>query len=76
MVPGERLRYTDEFEDPNLPGEMSVTIVLKKVSVGTDISIVQEGVPGVIPAEACYLGWQESLGMLANLVEADIPAGT
>jgi len=76
MVPGERLRYTDKFEDPNLPGEMSVTITLKKVSVGTDLSIVQEGVPAVIPAEACYVGWSESLGLLASLVEADIPAGT
>lgn len=76
MVPGERLRYTDKFDDANLPGEMSVTITLTKVSVGTELSIVQEGVPGVIPAEFCYLGWQESLGMLAQLVEADIPAGT
>jgi uncharacterized protein YndB with AHSA1/START domain len=76
MIPGEKLRYTDKFEDPNLPGEMSVTVSFKKVSVGTDVSIVQEGVPAVIPVEACYLGWQESLGMLANLVEADIPAGT
>lgn len=76
MVPGKKLRYTDKFEDPNLPGEMSVTITLEKVSVGTDVSIVQEGVPAVIPPEACYLGWQESLTLLANLVEADIPAGT
>jgi uncharacterized protein YndB with AHSA1/START domain len=76
MVPGEKLRYTDTFEDPNLPGEMTVTITFKKVSVGTDVSIVQEGVPAVIPPEACYLGWQESLTMLANLVEADIPAGS
>ncbi len=76
LVPGERIRYTDKFEDPNLPGEMSVTITFKKVVFGTELSIVQEGVPGVIPAEACYVGWQESLGMLANLVEADVPAGT
>ncbi len=75
MVPGERLRYTDKFEDANLPGEMTVTVTFRKVSMGTDVSIVQEGVPAVIPAEACYLGWQESLGMLAQLVEADIPAG-
>lgn len=76
MVPGERLRYTDKFEDPNLPGEMSVTITFEKVSVGTGLSIVQEGVPGVIPSEFCYLGWQESLTMLEGLVEADIPAGS
>src|SRR6201993_4990159 len=63
----ERIRYTDKFEDPNLPGEMQTTITLKKVSVGTDVSIVQEGVPAVIPAEACYLGWQESLTLLAKL---------
>ncbi len=75
-IPGEKLRYTDAFDDPNLPGEMSVTITLRKVSVGTDLTIVQEGVPAVIPAEACYLGWGESLAMLAGLVEADIPAGT
>jgi uncharacterized protein YndB with AHSA1/START domain len=73
MVPHERLRYTDKFDDPNLPGEMQTTITLKKVSVGTELSIVQEGVPGVIPAEACYLGWQESLTLLAQLVEAEIP---
>jgi len=75
MVPGAKLRYTDKFEDPNLAGEMTVTILFAKVSVGTDVSIVQEGVPAVIPPEACYLGWQESLAMLANLVEADVPAG-
>ena len=73
MVPHERLRYTDKFDDPNLPGEMQTTITLQQVSVGTELSIVQEGVPGVIPAEACYLGWQESLTLLAQLVEAEIP---
>ena len=72
LVPGERLRYTDTFDDPNLPGEMQVTVTLKKVSVGTDVSIVQEGVPDVIPVEACYLGWQESLRNLAKLVEPEI----
>jgi uncharacterized protein YndB with AHSA1/START domain len=73
LVPHERIRYTDAFDDPNLPGEMQVTVVLKKVSVGTDVSIMQEGIPDVIPAEACCLGWQESLTLLAKLVEADIP---
>ena len=73
LTPHERIRYTDKFEDPNLPGEMQVTINLKKVSVGTELSIVQEGVPDVIPPEACYLGWQESLILLAKLVQADIP---
>ena len=73
LTPGERIRYTDKFDDPNLPGEMQVTITLKKVSCGTDLSVVQEGVPEVIPAEACYLGWQESLILLAKLVEADVP---
>lgn len=72
LVPGERLRYTDTFDDPNLPGEMQVTVTLKQVSVGTDVTIVQEGIPDVIPAEACYLGWQESLRNLARLVEPDI----
>src|SRR3954465_4996703 len=72
LVPGERLRYTDKFDDPNLPGEIQVTVTLKKVSVGTDVSIVQEGIPDVIPAEACYLGWQESLTLLTQLVEAEI----
>ena len=72
LVPGERLRYTDKFDDPNLPGEMQVTVVLKAVNVGTDISIVQEGIPDAIPAEACYLGWQESLRNLARLVEPEI----
>jgi len=72
LVPGERLRYTDTFDDPNLPGEMQVTVTLKKVSVGTDIAIVQEGIPDLIPPEACYLGWQESLRNLAKLVEPEI----
>lgn len=73
LVPYERIRYTDKFEDPNLPGVMDVTVTLKKVSCGTELTIVQEGVPDVIPAEACYLGWQESLTLLANLVEPEIP---
>ena len=73
LVPHERIRYTDTFDDANLPGEMQVTVTLKKVSVGTDVAIVQEGLPDVIPAEACYLGWQESLTLLAKLVEAEIP---
>jgi len=73
LVPGERLRYTDKFDDPNLPGELHVTVTMKKVSVGTELNIVQEGVPDVIPAEACYLGWQESLQLLAQLVEPEIP---
>ena len=72
LIPGERLRYTDKFDDPNLPGEITVTVTLKKVSVGTDLSIVQEGIPDVIPAEACYLGWQDSLRNLAMLVEPEI----
>jgi len=72
LVPNERIRYTDKFDDPNLPGEMQVTITLKKVAFGTELNIVQEGVPDVIPAEACYLGWQESLVLLAKLVEAQI----
>lgn len=72
LVPGERLRYTDVFDDANLPGEMQVTVTLKAVSVGTDITIVQEGIPDLIPAEACYLGWQESLQKLARLVEPEI----
>jgi len=72
LVPGERLRYTDKFDDPNLPGEMKVTVTLKKVVVGTEVNIVQEGVPDVIPVEACYLGWQESLRNLAKLVEPEI----
>jgi uncharacterized protein YndB with AHSA1/START domain len=73
LVPGERLRYTDVFDDPNLPGEMMVTVVLKAVSVGTELSITQDGIPAVIPLEACYLGWQESLYKLARLVEPEIP---
>ena len=73
LVPNERIRHTDKFDDPNLPGEMQTTISLKQVSVGTELNIVQEGVPSVIPAEACYLGWQESLTLLAKLVEAEIP---
>lgn len=73
LVPYERIRYTDTFDDPNLPGEMQVTVNLKQVSVGTEVNIVQEGIPDVIPAEACYLGWQESLTLLAKLVEAEIP---
>jgi uncharacterized protein YndB with AHSA1/START domain len=72
LTPHERIRYSDKFDDPNLPGEMQATITLKKVSVGTEVSIVQEGVPAVIPAEACYLGWQESLILLGKLVEAEI----
>ena len=72
LAPGERLRYTDKFDDPNLPGEMQVTVTLKKVSVGAEVNIVQEGIPDVIPVEACYLGWQESLRNLAKLVEPEI----
>ena len=73
LVPFERIRHTDTFDDPNLPGELQVTITLKNISCGTELNIVQEGVPEVIPAEACYLGWQESLILLAKLVEAEIP---
>ena len=73
LIPNERLRYVDRFNDPNLPGEMHVTVALRKVLVGTEVHITQEGVPDVIPAEACYLGWQESLTLLAKLVEAEIP---
>ena len=72
LVPGERLRYTDRFDDPNLPGEIQVTVILKKVSCGTEIDITQAGIPDVIPVEACYLGWQESLRNLAKLVEPEI----
>lgn len=72
LTPHERIRHTDKFDDPNLPGEMRVTITLKTVSVGTELNIVQEGVPEVIPPDACYLGWQESLALLAKLVEAEI----
>ena len=72
LVPSERLVYTDSFEDPNLPGEMRVTVTLKAVSVGTELTIEQAGVPDVIPAEACYLGWQQSLDKLTRLVEPEI----
>lgn len=72
LVPYERLRYTDKFDDPNLPGDILVTVMLKGVSVGTELNITQEGVPDIIPAEACYLGWQESLRNLARLVEPEI----
>jgi len=72
LVPNERLRYTDKFDDPSLTGQMQVTVTLRKVSVGTELTIVQEGVPDVIPLEACYLGWQESLQNLARLVELEI----
>ena len=73
LVPNERIRNTDKFDDPNLPGQMQVTTTFKKVSTGTELEIIQEGVPDVIPAEACYLGWQESLDQLAKLVEPEIP---
>ena len=73
LIPNERLRYTDKFDDPNLPGEIQVTVALKKVLCGTEVSIVQEGLPEVIPVEMCYLGWQESLAQLATLVEPEIP---
>ena len=73
LVPNERIRYTDQFDDPNLPGEMQTTVSLKQVSVGTELNIVQEGIPEAIPAEMCYLGWQESLRLLTMLVEAEIP---
>ena len=75
LTPHERLRYVDQFDDPNLPGEMNVTITLRKVLCGTELNVVQEGIPAVIPVEMCYLGWQESLTMLANLVEPTIPDG-
>ncbi len=75
LSPHERIRYTDKFADPNLPGEMQVTVTLKKVMGGTDLDIVQAGIPAAIPVEMCYLGWQESLSQLANLVEAEIPDG-
>ena len=73
LVENERLRYTDNFDDPNLPGEIQVTVILKKVSLGTEMTIVQEGLPTVIPLEACYVGWQQSLNNLAKLVEPEIP---
>ena len=73
LVPCERIRWTDRFDDPNLPGQMTVTVRLNRVSMGTEVHIVQEGLPDVIPPDACTLGWQESLTLLANLVEPDIP---
>ena len=73
LVPRERIRYSDEFDDPNLPGTMQVTVTFTGVSCGTELNITQEGIPDVIPTEACYLGWQESLDLLAKLVEAEIP---
>jgi len=73
LVPNEKLRYTDSFDDPNLPGQMITTVTLTKVSVGTDLLIVQEGIPEAIPVEMCYLGWQESLSLLAHVVEPEIP---
>lgn len=73
LIPHQLIRYTDNFEDPGLPGEISVTVTLKQVSVGTEMNIVQEGIPDVIPPEACYIGWQESLILLAKLVEPEIP---
>ncbi len=73
IKPNELIRYTDKFDDPNLPEEMQVTVTMKKVSCGTELTVVQEGVPDVIPTEACYLGWQESLAQLANLVDPEIP---
>jgi uncharacterized protein YndB with AHSA1/START domain len=72
LIPGELIRYTDRFDDPNLPGNIQVTIRLKRVSVGTELNVAQDGVPDVIPAEACYLGWQETLSQLSQLVEPDI----
>jgi uncharacterized protein YndB with AHSA1/START domain len=74
LAPSERIRYNDQFDDPNLPGSMHVSVTLREVSCGTELRIVQEGLPEVIPLEACYLGWQESLHLLAMLVEAEIPA--
>lgn len=73
LVPNDRIRYTDRFDDPNLPGEMQTTVTFTRVSVGTEVHIVQEGIPDAIPPEACYLGWQESLALLAKLVEARVP---
>lgn len=75
LVPNERICHTDKFDDPNLPGEMRITITMKKVSCGTEVNITQEGIPDVIPPEACYLGWQESLTLLAQLIEAEILEG-
>ncbi len=76
LVPNERIVYSDAFEDPNMPGEMTTTVTLKAVSVGTELTVVQEGIPDAIPTEACYLGWQDSLAQLRHLVEPDIPADT
>lgn len=73
LVPDERIRYTDRFDDPNLPGQMQTTVSLKRVACGTELDVVQEGIPAVIPPEACHLGWQQSLELLASLVEAEIP---
>jgi uncharacterized protein YndB with AHSA1/START domain len=73
LVPNQRIRHTDRFDDPNLPGEMQVTVTLSKVAVGTELNVLQEGIPSAIPTEMCYLGWQESLTLLAQLVEAEIP---
>ena len=73
LIPNELIRHTDRFDDPNLPGEMQTTVKLRKVLVGTEVDIVQEGVPAMIPPEACYLGWQESLTLLAQLIQAEIP---
>ena len=75
LTPNERIRYTDKFDDPNLPGEMKVSITLRNVACGTELQIVQEGIPAAIPVEFCYLGWQESLSLLASLVEPEIPDG-
>ncbi len=75
LQPNERLRYTARFDDPNLPGEMQTTVVLRKVFCGTELNITQEGIPAMIPAEACYMGWQESLTLLAQLVDPEIPDG-
>ena len=75
LIPNQRIRYTDRFDDPALPGAMHSTVTIEKVSCGTEVTITQEGVPDMIPAEACYLGWQESLALLAKLVEAEIPDG-
>jgi uncharacterized protein YndB with AHSA1/START domain len=73
LVPSERIRYSDKFDDPKLPGELQVTVSIREVACGAELSIVQEGIPEVIPVEMCYLGWQESLAQLANLVEPEIP---
>ncbi len=75
LVPSERLRYNDQFDDPNLPGQMVVTVTLKAVACGTEVQIMQEGIPDMIPVEFCYLGWQESLSLLAHVVEPEIPDG-